>query len=137
MERENTRMPQDSTSCGQDRVANGGLGSVVEQVATSKMDIVLGGGSVKFTVTVDGEPGTTVLEQAKSNGYTVIQHLADLDRLPAENRVLGLFSPGHLPVRSRGVNGAKAEYIDRVGDKVVWPEPFACEANPEFIGMPT
>ena len=41
MERENIRMPQDSTSCGQDRVVNGGLGSVVEQVATSKMDIVL------------------------------------------------------------------------------------------------
>jgi len=137
MERENIRMPQDSTSCGQDRVVNGGLGSVVEQVATSKMDIVLGGGSDKFTVTVDGDPSTTVREQAKSNGYTVIQHLADLDRLPAENRVLGLFSSGHFPVRLRGVNGAKAEYIDRVGDKVVWPEPFACEANPEFVGVPT
>lgn len=137
MEHENLVMPQDSTSCGQDMLANGGLGSVVEQVATSNIDIVLGGGSDRFTATIEGDASTTVLEHAQSSGYTIIQDLADLDSLPAENRVLALFAAGHMPVRLRGANGAKAEYIDRVGGRVVWPEPFTCEDNPEFAGMPT
>jgi len=137
MERENLRMPQDSTSCGQDLIANGGLGSVVEQVATSNIDIILGGGTDRFSATIEGNSSVTVLEHARSSGYSVIRDFADLNRIPKDRRVLGLFASGHLPVRLRGFGGAKAEYIERDGDNVVWPEPFTCEANPDFVGVPT
>ena len=100
--------PSDSETmelCPQDRKTTGGPGSIAEQMVDHNVDILLGGGEQRFDQTIDA--GTysnqTVIDSAKSQGYSVIttaSELADLQSLEnnATNstKVLGLFSPGNM-----------------------------------------
>jgi alkaline phosphatase len=40
-------------------------------------------------------------------------------------------------VQYRGVDGGEAHFVVRENGKVKWPEPFGCEANPDFDAVPT
>ena len=42
-----------------------------------------------------------------------------------------------MGVQWRGAGEAKAEEVAHVDGRVVYPEPFACEPDPEFATMPT
>lgn len=127
-------VPQDSTDCSSEFIANGGPGSIVEQIANSDIDVYLGGGAGRFMDIAEGSDSMTILDAAIQNGFTIID---DADGLAVEQgpgKVLGLFANGHLPERMRG---KVAEYIERKDGVPVWPEPFSCEPNPDFGDTPS
>ena len=127
-------IPQDSTDCSSEYIANGGPGSIVEQIANSDVDVYLGGGSGRFSGTIEGSDTTTIREAAVANGFTVIDDGADLNSELGPGKVLGLFTDGHMPERMRG---EVATFIEKVDGVPVWPEPFSCEANPDFGDTPS
>ena len=130
--------------CPDDLIANGGLGSISEQIAASGVDVVLGGGAKHFEPL--SEAGQeTVREQAEGNGFHVVETRDELENAPADKRLLGLFAESTLPVRLRGEAGREAEkpkpsLLNRLHwylGHVEWPEPMNCESNPEFGATPT
>jgi alkaline phosphatase len=130
--------------CSQHLKANGGKGSIAEQLAESPLHIILGGGGKHFTPTVEG--GTkSVTELARSNGFTVVNKPSQLGQAEVGSRILGTFAPSTLPVRLQGENGRAAEEPDAsllnslhpyLGD-VTFPDPMQCEDNPEHTKVPS
>jgi alkaline phosphatase len=133
----NANNPAFSTDCSADLKVNGGKGSIAEQIAASRMDIVLGGGERNFAQLAEGETTKTVRELAVENGFRVIGTAAELASLRRGDKVLGLFGPGTLPVQWRGAGGAQAQRVQRdENGRVVLPEPFACEPEPNYGATP-
>jgi alkaline phosphatase len=130
-------IPQESTDCTEDYLANGGPGSIAEQIAVSDIDIVLGGGSKFFRQATELDDATSVFEQAQANGFTVIRSRPELVLLPDTGKVLGVFAAKTLPVKYRGVGGGVARFVERGADGIKWPEPFGCEENPDFAKAPS
>lgn len=126
-----------STDCSADLKANGGKGSIAEQIAASPVDIVLGGGERYFAQVAEGETEKTVRDVAVENGFRVIGTAAELDSVQRGGKVLGLFAPGTMPVQWRGAGGAQAQRVQRdENGRVVLPEPFACEPDPAYGATP-
>jgi len=128
MARNNEHNPRASYECAGDYKKNGGKGSIAEQIAEGKMDIVLGGGRRYFDQIAEGEPKSQVLQLARDNDYEVITSRSELQTISYDRSVLGLFTPDLMPPMLRG-NGAT------IGDAGL-PEPYACEDNPEFADVP-
>lgn len=128
------------SNCRADFKANGGAGSIAEQIADSSVDILLGGGMKYFQQPVEGNHSAaeTVLSLAENNGFYVITDKTALQKNPHNNKVLGLFSSSTLPVRLVGKHGRKAELVgrDQNGD-VRLPAPFSCETNPKHRNVPS
>ncbi len=125
------------SQCPGDLKANGGKGSIAEQIAASRVDIVLGGGQRYFAQTAEGESTKTVRDLAVANGFRVIDTAAELGSLRRGSKVLGLFAPGTMPVQWRGAGGAQAQRVQHdENGRVVQPEPFGCEPEPAFGAMP-
>jgi alkaline phosphatase len=124
-------------NCTADLKANGGKGSIAEQIAASTLDIVLGGGMQQFAQPAEGETTKTVADLAVDNGFRIVRTAAELATVEHGVKVLGLFSPSTMPVQWRGVGDAKAERIAHDGGRPVLPEPFSCEPNPDFATLPT
>jgi alkaline phosphatase len=57
--------------CSKDQKANGGLGSIAEQIALSDLDVVLGGGREHFDMRAEASE-MTVEEMARASGFTVL-----------------------------------------------------------------
>ncbi len=130
--------------CKNDTQTNGGLGSIAEQIASSNVDVVLGGGSKHFSPLVEDQ-SQSVLEYAKSQGFSVLLSKDQLSNTPLNTKLLGLFSPSTLPTRLYGENGRKAEAPERswlsifthyIGNTEL-PPPMRCEDNPKFTGIPS
>ena len=129
--------------CSQYLKANGGPGSIAEQLAASELDIALGGGTKHFDVTAEGDT-RTVGELAQAAGFTLVNSATALRDSKPGSRVLGLFAPSTLPVRLQGENGRAAEepdpsllnYVHRYLGDVTLPDIMACEPNPEFEQVP-
>lgn len=126
-----------SVDCSQDEKSSGGKGSIAEQIASSGLDIVLGGGSRYFEQTTEEGSERTVLDVAHQNGFQIIYAQEELGGASKTEKILGLFSRGTMPVWLQGVDGAQAQRIERVEGQVNLPEPFLCEPNPNFEGMPS
>jgi alkaline phosphatase len=137
MQRTNDRFPQFSYDCHADRRSSGGPGSIAEQIAGSKLDIILGGGRRYFDQFVEGSANTTVLSVARSNGFTTIANLSEMPTVEESSRILGLFSEETMPVRLAGEDGAVAERIPQTDGQLRMPDSFTCVPNPEFEGVPT
>ncbi|MET0929192.1 MAG: alkaline phosphatase [Aeromicrobium sp.] len=123
----NLRACQDPTamaSCQTALKANGGKGSIAEQLVDNKIDVILGGGLTRYNQTV---PSSTqsVLQYAQTNyKYQFVGDktgLAGLNTL-ANGPILGLFTPGNmtprykaLPATALGAGGPdkKCETADR------------------------
>ncbi len=124
--------------------ANGGPGSISEQIAESDVDLVLGGGSKHFQMQAEGME-MSVADLARSNGYLVVESREALLDAPADGKLLGLFSPSTMPVRLQGENGREAEppkpswanQLHPFLGSVELPAVMECEPNPAFDGMPT
>jgi alkaline phosphatase len=126
-----------SGDCPADRQAAGGKGSIAEQIAASRVDIVLGGGERYFAQVAEGETSKTVRDLAAANGFRVIGTAAELASLERGGKVLGLFAPGTMPVQWRGAGGAQAQRVQRdENGRVVLPEAFGCEPDPGFGATP-
>ncbi len=122
-------------TCPQDLAANGGLGSISEQLVSSNVDVALGGGLETF-LQLDPQ-GATVLDRAIEAEIEVVRTGEELEAA-GEGRVLGLFATGHLPVIYRGEDGGRAGFLsDHEGDPAEWPPVFGCEPNPDFGDTPT
>ena len=124
-------------NCPADLKANGGKGSIAEQIAASRVDVVLGGGERYFAQVAEGETRKTVRDLAVANGFRVIGTAAELASLKPGGKVLGLFAPSTMPVQWRGAGGAQAERVqhDESG-RALLPEPFPCEPNPDYGATP-
>lgn len=94
----NCESPTDDILCGDDLKSNGGLGSIAEQAADSRMDVILGGGRSDFEKTIPFGPdaGTTVIESARRQGFEVVTDAAGLAGYDGKRRLLGLFNGGSL-----------------------------------------
>jgi alkaline phosphatase len=126
-----------SGNCPADLKANGGKGSIAEQIAASRVDIVLGGGERYFAQVAEGEATKTVRDLAVANGFRVIGTAAELDSLTRDGKVLGLFAPATMPVQWRGAGGAQAQRVQRdENGRVVLPEAFGCEPDPAYGATP-
>jgi alkaline phosphatase len=94
----------DSTTCGDDALLAGGLGSISEQLLDTRPDVTLGGGSASFTQTAKAGQweGKTLFEQATDRGYQVVDTAAELTSVTKASQskpLLGLFTPGNFPTR--------------------------------------
>ena len=133
----NAAAPVLPTNCAADRKVNGGKGSIAEQIAASRMDIVLGGGARYFAQVAEGETEKTVRDLAIANGFRVVGTSSELASAKRGDKVLGLFAPGTMPVQWRGAGGAQAQRVQRdESGSVVLPEPIACEPDPAFGATP-
>lgn len=126
-----------SQQCPIDAKQQGGPGSIAEQLIDARIDVLLGGGKRHFAQ--KNQAGTTLLDQARHEGYQYIDSINQLDKLDdsAEFRLLGLFAPGHLPVEWVGDGNRKAEAIQLASGEPAFSEPFDCLKNPRHTGTPT
>jgi alkaline phosphatase len=130
--------------CPQYAYAAGGPGSISEQIAASSVDVVLGGGSQHFLMKAEASE-KTVAELAEENGYFLIDSIDQLAAVPANKKLLGLFSPSHLPVRLRGEAGRTAEapepswgnQVSKYIGSVELPAVMNCEPNPDHASVPS
>jgi alkaline phosphatase len=93
-----------TTTCPEAAKENGGRGSITEQLLDTRPDVTLGGGSTTFAeVAKAGKwAGKTLEQQAKLRGYRYITDksaLSGVTRADQDTPLLGLFSPGNMPVR--------------------------------------
>ena len=130
--------------CSGDLKANGGKGSISEQLVSSPLSVILGGGSNHFTPFAEGET-ITVTELALREGFQLVSNAAQLASSSPDKRLLGLFAPSTLPVRLQGEDGRAAEapkpgWLNRLHPylgSVTLPDPMVCELNPAFSTVPT
>lgn len=126
--------------CPQDASPNGGPGSISEQMARSAMTVVLGGGAKHFKQPIGGDKSMNAARMAEQQGFRVLREYAELASVKPGERVFGLFSDGHLPVRWQGTDGRRAETTEVIteGDQttVQHPEPMHCEPNPDYGSTP-
>ncbi len=123
--------------CPEELKANGGPGSIAEQLAVSGVDLLLGGGYRYFDQ--PDEAGVAVLRRARDAGYRIVRDAAGLreaERVPG--KLLGLFVNDTLPVEWVGEGGARGRPIELTAEgQVIAPEPFRCVENPRFGERPT
>ena len=135
--------------CSAHLKANGGRGSIAEQLVESRLDVILGGGRTHFSKTAEPMPGGTssgtVLDLAQRKGFHLVSNAAELAQAPEGARLLGLFAKKHLAVRMQGEMGRVAEDVQRsflnrlhssLGS-VTLPEPMRCEPNPAARNTPS
>jgi alkaline phosphatase len=94
-------------TCPTNALENGGRGSITEQLLDTRPDVTLGGGATTFTEkAVAGQwAGQTLLQQAEDRGYQLVDDKASLNavrKADQDKPLLGLFSPGNMPVRWTG-----------------------------------
>ena len=93
-----------TAKCPEAALENGGRGSISEQLLATRPDVTLGGGSTTFAekATAGKYAGRTLVQQARARGYRYVTEESDLAtvrRADQSEPLLGLFSPGNMPVR--------------------------------------
>ena len=123
--------------CPQDLKANGGRGSIAEQLAVSGVNLLLGGGYERFDQ--PDEAGVSVLRRARDAGYQIVRDAAGLRKAEGDaGQILGLFGDNTLPVEWVGEGGGRARPVRlTAGGQVIDPAPFQCVDNPGFGSRPT
>lgn len=114
--------------CAANALENGGAGSISEQLLNTRADVVLGGGRKYFDdkARAGDWKDKTLIDQAKERGYQVVETLDALNAINGANDqqpLLGLFSPGNMPVRWKGPQAVHYGNIEQ--------PPVTCEPNPE------
>lgn len=135
--------PKVFVDCSADLKSNGGKGSISEQLVSSGVDLILGGGLKHFTLASEGG-GDAVIALAEQAGYQLALDLEQFDRIE-EGKLLGLFSSSTMPVIWRGEDDRTAEQSERTWPGFIhWalgeaidPKPMRCEANPDSSDQPT
>ncbi|WOX05103.1 alkaline phosphatase [Microbulbifer pacificus] len=122
-------------SCERDIRANGGPGSIAEQIAGGNVNIVLGGGGQYFAKSNQGD--THPLAEAAANGFQIIDSPSALQRPFNQNKVLGLFAPKDLPVRLHSSNQQPAAFLTVAEGETAEPQPVTCVVNPSSTQAPS
>tara|TARA_R110001599_G_scaffold353231_1_gene591000 strand:+ start:77761 stop:79242 length:1482 start_codon:yes stop_codon:yes gene_type:complete len=131
-------------ACPDDMKANGGRGSIAEQLVNSPLDVILGGGRKHFAPKAEGT-NVSLLELAGVRGFEVVTSTKELIQANTSGRLLGVFSPGTMPVRLQGEAGRTAEepqpsglnHLHQYLGSVTLPAPMNCEINPAAAAMPS
>jgi len=120
--------PEDmAEACPGESLANGGLGSITEQLLANHPDITMGGGAETFaqTATAGEHKGKTLEAQAKERGFQIVRSAGELDAITEADQdapLLGLFADGNMPVSWEGPPAVRHGYL----------RPAAkCTDNPE------
>ncbi|MFT4518228.1 MAG: alkaline phosphatase [Halioglobus sp.] len=130
--------------CSEDLKANGGKGSISEQLANSSLHVILGGGRKHFSpMTPGGEESVAAL--AQRNGFQLLETNVELISAEPDNRLLGLFSTSTMPVRLQGEDGRAAQEpetsllhsVHRYLGDVTMPAAMTCEPNPAHAAVPS
>ncbi|MFT6407657.1 MAG: alkaline phosphatase [Arenicella sp.] len=121
--------------CSQDLKANGGLGSISEQLLNSKLDLALGGGLKHFEANAEGSE-LSVLQFSNVAGFKVMTSVEQLQHAEMNMRWLGLFSSSTMPVRLRGEDARAAEKPILGTNGLEKPQPMSCEQEPKFAAVP-
>ena len=121
-------------TCPEAAKENGGRGSISEQLLDTRPDVTLGGGSTTFaeTATAGKWKGKTLEEQAKLRGYRYITDKNDLGyirKADQDQPLLGLFSPGNMPVRF-------APQLAVAGGGAATAPAATCKPEPTFSSVP-
>jgi alkaline phosphatase len=93
-----------TAKCPEAAKEKGGRGSITEQLLDTRPDVTLGGGSATFKemATSGNWKGKTLEQQAKERGYNYLTAKGDLAGVTSADQgkpLLGLFSPGNMPVK--------------------------------------
>lgn len=90
--------------CSMESKAAGGPGSIAEQAADSRMDVILGGGHSDFEGSILGGPdhGKSVIQSAERQGFQLLNNAAELNSYRGKKRILGLFSGGTISPEWKG-----------------------------------
>jgi alkaline phosphatase len=92
--------PNDTrAACASETKAAGGLGSIAEQQADEKFDVVLGGGRDRYLQPLDAGGTKNVIDYAKEKGYKYVatkDELNAISSLGSGERLLGLFHPSNM-----------------------------------------
>lgn len=124
-----------SEKCASNALENGGKGSITEQLLSARADVTLGGGAGSFEqLARSGDwKGKSLKDQAVAQGYQWVTNLDELNSINTADQkkpLLGLFSPGNMPVRWKG---PKASYHGNIDQPAI-----TCETNPERVtSIPT
>ena len=96
--------PADMANCPKETKAAGGLGSIAEQEADHKVDVLLGGGRARFEQKITGGPdaGKTVVESATAKGAQYVTDAAGLKAATPGKPVLGLFTAVNMSLEWSG-----------------------------------
>ena len=137
MFKDDADLPYNNRDCRDDSIANGGPGSIAEQIALGDVNVVFGGGSGLFEHASETDPEKSIAEIAEANGYELIDDPSNLRDRAVGSKTLGLFAPYTMPVRMRGADDAEAQLVERINGKPLLPDSFACEANPKARRLPT
>ncbi len=89
--------PANMADCAPARKANGGKGSIAEQLVDNKIDVLMGGGAARYAQATDAGP--TVLSYAQStHQYRLVEDATGLSNVTslAGGPVLGLFTSGNM-----------------------------------------
>jgi len=137
------RYGQTYSGCPQDATDNGGPGSIAEQIATSNIDVILGGGRQHFETKQSGST-KTVIDLATARGFSIVTSRKALFTTETNKPVLGLFADEHLPVKLRGTDNRTAEppetsllhSLHPYLGSVEQPAVMDCEPNPNFAQAP-
>lgn len=127
--------PYPNPGCADDKKSAGGPGSIAEQIVTSGVDVVLGGGRRQFSQSV-AEGGTTVRELAAREGFVIVDSPDKLANV-SDGPVLGLFAPSTLPVKLRGPKAVAMTFDSKGSPTSPPPRPVECTANPGFDRVPS
>ncbi|HSC84164.1 MAG TPA: alkaline phosphatase [Pseudomonas sp.] len=116
-----------SNQCPSNALENGGAGSITEQMLNTRADVVLGGGAATFAETAKAGKwsGKTLRAQATERGFTLVENLNALKAVKSADQkkpLLGLFSPGNMPVRWLG---PQASYHGNLNQPAVVCQPNA------------
>jgi alkaline phosphatase len=114
-------------SCAQNALENGGAGSITEQMLNLRPDLILGGGAASFAETAHAGKwkGQSLTQQAQKRGYHMVRNAVELDavtRADDAQPLIGLFSPGNMPVRW---TGPKASYHGNIDKPAITCQPNA------------
>ncbi|PKP93730.1 MAG: alkaline phosphatase [Alphaproteobacteria bacterium HGW-Alphaproteobacteria-16] len=117
-----------SKVCPTNALENGGLGSITEQLLDTRADLVLGGGAASFAETAKAGKfaGRTLMDQAQARGFRIVRDAAELEavaRADMRQPLIGVFSPGNMPVRWTGPRASVHGNIDK--------PPVTCQPNPQ------
>ena len=92
--------PNDTrTACPTETKAAGGLGSIAEQQADEKFDVVLGGGRARYAQPLEAGGTKNVIDYAKEKGYKYVateDELNAVTSLGSGERLLGLFHDSNM-----------------------------------------
>ncbi|TPF96043.1 alkaline phosphatase [Bifidobacterium sp. UTCIF-39] len=109
--------------------ANGGIGSISEQLIDTRADVTIGGGAKYFNQL--NQSGETLWQQAANEGFQTVKS-GDVDGFKAlsyqENKpVLALLGDGNLPTQFQNTPALAQKETEARG-------PVDCKVSPDWLG---